>query len=121
MIEVLTKETSDLVIGLLTDKIKPKVPFMLRPLVKPALGVGVGALNKMGGQCIPDSVDKYINEAIIRGHRGDWDNAAAAIGMAADELIDIPNIDDAHESNVFVTISQAIVQGVRVWIEKKRA
>ena len=117
---VFTNETKALLKSIISDAIKTKVPVLIRPLIKPAVGIALNVLNNLGDKFIPDKVDYYINEAIVKANAKEWDNAAAAIGIAGDVLVDIPNVDDAHERNLFVTIAQAIVHGIRVWIEKKR-
>lgn len=117
---VLTEQTKDLVIAFVVERVKPHVPVLARPLLKPAVGIVVRTVNSFGAKHIPDKVDPYINEAILRIDKKDWENAAASVGMAADILIDIPTIDDAHESNVFVSLAQALVQSIRCIIEKKK-
>ena len=119
--QFLTKETNDLVKDIIVEAVKPKVPFLLRALVSPSVGIVLNLVNKYADKVVPDSVDGYINIAIKEAHTGNYNLAAASIGKAADTLIDIPNVDDVHESNLFISIAQAIVQGVKVWIEKKKA
>jgi hypothetical protein len=108
--------TTDLLVDLITDAVKPKVPVLVRGLTKPV----VKSANKYASKVIPDKVDKFINDAIVLGNAGEWDKAAKSIGKAGDTLVDIPNLDDAHEEALFVSVAQAIVNGVKAWIENKK-
>jgi len=117
---VLLPETTKLVVGLITDAIKPKVPFIIRTLVKPVVKIGVNKLNELGGKYIPDEVDNYINTAVVEIHKGNYDVAAESIGVAADLLVDIPSLDAEHEKKLFVSIAQAIVNSVKTIIESKK-
>ena len=118
---VFTDNTKKLLKDIASEAIKPRVPLLVRPLISPAVGIAINVVNNQAAKFVPDSIDVYINTAILEGHNGNYDLAAQAIGIAADTLVDIPNVDDVHEKNMFVTIAQAIVQGVSVWIERKKA
>lgn len=119
--QVWSDATNTLLTKVITEKIKPSVPVIVRPLVSPAVKMCLGIVNKQAAKIVPDSVDNYINTAINKAIEGDYDAAAAAIGIAGDTLVDIPLLDDAHEKNMFVTVAQAIVYAIKGWIEKKKA
>lgn len=118
--QVWSDATNALLVKVITEKVSPKVPFFLRPLTKPVVKVGLKTLNKQASKVVPDSIDYYINESINKAIEGDYDSAAAAIGIAGDTLVDIPMLDDAHERNMFVTVTQALVYAIKGWIEKKK-
>lgn len=118
--QVWSESTTKLLVGVVTDAIKPKVNLFIRGLIKPAVKIGVEMSNKYLAKVIPDSVDGYVNDAIIKANDGDWDSAAEYIGLAGDELVDIPGVDDDHEKQLFVSIAKAIVNGVKSWIENKK-
>ena len=107
-------------VDVITDAVKPRVGFMVRGLVRPAVRIAVKTANKYSAKFVPDKVDEYVNSAIIKANDGDWDGAAEQIGIAGDVLVDIPGVDDDHEKALFVSIAQAIVSGVKSWIESKK-
>ena len=117
---VWTKSTTKLLVGIIGEAVKPKVPFLVRGLINPAIKIALKTSNTYLDRVIPDEIDGFVNDAIIKGYEGDWDNAAIDIGLAGDMLVDIPNLDDEHEKKLFVTIAQAIVQSVKTWIENKK-
>lgn len=114
-------ETTELLVGIISEAVKPKVPFMFRGLVKPAVNIAVKTLNSKASKFVPDKIDNLINDAIVAGVAGDWDLASANIGAAADELVDIPTMPDEYEKQLFVSITAAIIQSIKYWIEKKKA
>ena len=118
--EVFSKSTASLLVRVITDAIKPHVVVLLRPLIKPAVGIGINVSNKFLGKFIPDEIDPLLNSAIQKANEGEWDSAAEDIGLAGNMLVDIPNVDDEHERKLFVSIAQAIVNGVKSWIENKK-
>lgn len=118
--QVWSKETTELLVGIISDAVKPRVGFMVRGLVRPAVKIAVKTANKYSARVVPDMVDRYVNSAIIKANDGDWDGAAEQIGIAGDVLVDIPGVDDDHEKALFVSIAQAIVSGVKSYIESKR-
>lgn len=116
--KIWTDETTELLATVISDAVKSKVPFILRPLTKPATKVIIGLINTKADAFVPDSIDDYVNSAINLGYEGKWDEAAEQVALAADLLIDIPSVEDEYESKLFVALTQAIVNGIRVWIEK---
>lgn len=116
----LTKETTGLVVDVINESVNNKVPFFLRPLVKPALNVGMNLFNKYADKIIPDKIDALINSSITKAHAGDWNGAAKDIGIAGDSLVDIKFINDENEEKLFVSIAQSLVQGIKTWIESKK-
>lgn len=118
--KIFTKETTDLIVKAISDGLSKKVPFFARPLLKPAVKIAVNTLSKYGDKVIPDKVDDLINEAITLGFAKDFDGAAEAIGEAGDMLVNIPGIDDEHEKKLFISIAQAIVNGIETWIKNKK-
>ena len=118
--QVWTDSTTKLLVDVITNAVKPKVKFLLRGLVRPAVKIAVKTANKYSAKIVPDKVDVYVNDAIIKANNGDWDAAAEQIGIAGDLLVDIPGVDDDHEKKLFVSIAQAIVNGVKSWIDNKK-
>ncbi|ANS04917.1 hypothetical protein [uncultured Mediterranean phage] len=115
-----TPETTGLLVDITYKAVSKKIPILFRPLLKPALKIGIKTINKTGSKYVPDEVDVYINNAIVKAYNKDWEGASEDVGIAADTLINIPAIDDEHERKLFVSIAQAIVNGVKTWIEDKR-
>ena len=112
--------TTDLLVDIISKAVKPKVPFLARGLVKPAVKIAIKTVNKYSDKVVPDKVDTLVNDAIVKASEKDWDGAAECIGLAGDMLVDIPQIDDEHERQLFVIIAQALVQGVKTYIESKK-
>jgi len=118
--KVWSDSTSGLLVDIVSEAIKPRIGFLVRGLVKPAVKIVIKVSNQYLSKVVPDSIDGYVNDAIVFGHNGEWDAAAEAIGEAGDVLVDIPGVDDDHEKQLFVSIAQAIVNGVKTWIETKK-
>lgn len=115
------KETTELLVEIISEAVKPKVPVLFRGLVKPAVNIAVKTLNSKASKFVPDIIDNLINDAIVAGVDGDWDEASVNIGAAADVLIDVPTLPDEYEKQLFVSITAAIIQSIKYWIEKKKA
>ncbi len=114
------KETTELLVGIISDAVKPKVPYVFRGLVKPAVNIAVKTLNEKASKFVPDKIDNLINDAIVAGAANDWDLASTNIGVAIDELVDIPLMDDEHEKQMMVSVVAAIANTIKAWIERKR-
>ncbi len=117
--KVFTNKTTDLLVKVGNDNLRKNVPFMLRGLVKPVLRICINMVSKWGDKVIPDKVDIYINSAVQKGYEKEWDEAAVDIGVALDALINIKTIDPEHERNMFVSIAQALVNGIEGWINNR--
>lgn len=118
--KVFSKETEERIVFLVADAVKGKVPLIVRPLVKPAVGIVVGIVNKQLDKVIPDKIDGLLNEAFKYGDKDQWDLAADKVGEAADMLVDIPLVDDNKEKELFVSIAQVIVNAVKTWIDGRK-
>lgn len=117
---IFTDKTTDLLVKLGNDNLRKKAPFFLRGLVKPALRIAINLVSKWGDKVVPDKVDVYINSAIDKGYSKDWDAAAIDVGMALAEIIELKRVDPEHEKNLFVSVAQAIINGVGNWIDSNK-
>ena len=118
--QVFTPETKELIVDAAFDGLKPKVPFWLRPFLKPALKALLNFLDKQGDKIIPDKVDKLINLAIKLVIEGDYDGASYHAAEALNIVVDLPLIDEDTEHNMFRDAVRLIIRIIQDWIEKKR-
>ena len=116
----LSKETTELVANILYEKVKEKLKWWMRGIVKQGLKLALSLLNKGADKIIPDSVDIHINLAIQYGYAKELDKAVEQIAMAENILIDIPNIDEAQEYKTLHANTYAIVQNIKAWIDKRK-
>jgi len=118
--KIWTKETTELLVDIAYDAFGKKVPFFLRGLVKPALRMAIKLINEKADKVVPDKIDTFVNDAIVKASNKDFEGAATDIALAGDLLVDIPVLDNEQEKKLFITIATAIVQAVENWIASKR-
>jgi len=118
--KIWTKETTELLVDIAYDAFGKKVPFFLRGLVKPALRMIIKLINEKADKVVPDKIDTFVNDAIVKASNKDFEGAATDIALAGDLLVDIPVLDNEQEKKLFITIATAIVQAVENWIASKR-
>lgn len=119
MSEVLTQATKDLIVKTVANEVK--VPFWVKPFLKPVTRIAVNFLDSKGSKVIPDEVDPMINNAITAGINGDFDKASESAATALNIVIDIPLLDEDHEQEMFVGGIRFLIQVVQAWIDKKKA
>jgi hypothetical protein len=117
--EVFTKETVTLLKGWIGDAIKDKVPFMLRAVIKPTIGIGLNVLNKYADRIVPDRVDTYINGAVVELEKGNYDLAGQFVGKGLDALAEKVKGDTVKEK-FFTSIGVTIIAGIEYVIEERR-
>jgi hypothetical protein len=116
----LTPKTTDSLIGLIADELKPKVKWWLRGFVKQGLKIAFTYLNKGGDKIIKDEADFYVNKAVNEGIDGKWDEAALSIAKAENIIFDVPNMSEDQEEKMFYANTNMIIQNIKGWIEKKK-
>lgn len=119
MSEVLTQATKDLIVKTVASEVK--VPFWVKPFLKPVTRIAINFLDDKGSKVIPDNVDPLINEAITAGVNGDFDKASESAATALNIVIDIPLLNEDHEQEMFVGGVKFLIQVIQSWIAKKKA
>jgi len=117
---VFSEETSALLKDWIGDALKPKVPFIVRGLVKPTLGITIGLISKYADKIVPDKVDMYINDAITKAKDGDFDGAGCAVGAGIEVLVSAKSEAGSVKEKFFVNVGETIMTGLEYAIEVKK-
>jgi hypothetical protein len=115
---IFTKKTKDLIIKTAYSGIK--VPFWLKPFIKPGIRIALNFIEKQGDKIIPDNIDGLINGAITETINGNYDKASEYAGTALNIVIDIPLMNEQTEQTMFTDGIRLIIRIIQNWIEKKR-
>ena len=116
----LTKQTTDSLASLVANKIKSKLPWYLRGFAKTGIKLRFTLLNKGGDRIIPDKADALINQSINQGMDGKWEAASHSLVKVENMLIDIPNQTESQEEVMFYANTNALVQNIKGWLEKRK-
>ena len=116
----LTKQTTDSLVDLIANKIKPKLPWYLRGFAKTGIKLVLSLLNKGGDRIIPDKADVLINQSINEGVAGKWEAASRSLAKVENMLIDIPNQTESQEEVMFYANTNALVQNIKGWLENRK-
>lgn len=117
---VFTDATNKLLKDWIGDVIKPKVPFLVRGLVNPIIGIGLSVFNKSGDKVIPDRVDIFINGAVTELNKGNFDLAGQFVGKGLDALAEKMK-GGTYKEKFFTNVGLTIMSGIEYAIEVKKA
>lgn len=117
--KIFTQKTKSLIVKTAYSGIK--VPFWLKPFVKPAIKVALNFIEKQGDKIVPDKIDYLINNSISETINGNYDKASNQAGIALNMVIDIPMIDETTEHNLFSDGIRLIIRVIQDWIEKRKS
>jgi hypothetical protein len=120
--KLLTDKTKDILVEFIYQKAKDRLPKWVRlfGILKVGIRFLINYLNDKGDKVIPDEIDIYINESIVKFNEGQFDAAVAAIANAENKLINLPNMDETQEYGVWYANSYALVLNIKALIEKTK-
>ena len=115
--KVLSKSTIKFLSKVGADLIKAGIA---EPVDGVAITILLNILNKQADKFVPDSMDSQINEIAVLCGEKKWDEAAEKAAILADQYIDVPFLDDEMERKAFISVANAIVSLIELWINKKK-
>jgi len=118
--KLLSDDTKKILVDFIYEKAKNKLPkwAKLFGILKAGIRFLVNYLDTQGDKVIPDKIDIYINEAIVKFNMGETEAAIAAIANAENILIDLPNLDEKQEYGVWYANTYALVLNIKAWVNK---
>lgn len=118
--KVFSSATDALLKDWIGGAIKPRIPFLLRGLVKPVIGIAINIFNTQADKIVPDRVDVYINGAINEINKGNYDMAGQFVGKGLDALAEKLKGGSLKEK-FFTNIGITIMSGIEYTIELRKA
>lgn len=116
--KVFSNETKKKVVKAIYEALK--LPFYLKPIVRPITRTLINIIDERGDKFIPDEFDAGINLSLSLAFEGRYEDAAATAGGIMDAHLDIKYLPDEVEALLFVDGARLFVRFILNWIQNMK-
>lgn len=109
--QVFQKSTKKKLVKFLDDT--AKLPWYLEPFDGPGFKMLVDMIDEKADKFIPDEIDSLLDEGLILALDDKFNEASEKLGSAINKVVDIPNLEENEEQDVYVTGALFILRFTR--------